>query len=225
MASVRVAITIAFLFLCGCASESASNSSTSAAGGNEGSGMLATEHRDVDDFTRVDLAGTSRVIVRVGAPKSVVVRGDDNLLHLITTKVTDGTLVVSQKGDFTSNRGIEVEVATPSLAGVKLSGTGALVVTGVNAQQFGVDLSGTGSLDASGRAQRVELTLSGVGNARLRQLVSADTHVVLSGTGSAAVVAMKSLDASLSGSGSVTYYGKPQHVKTSVTGSGAIHPG
>jgi hypothetical protein len=49
--------------------------------------------------------------------------------------------------------------------------------------------------------------------------------VVLSGTGSATVVATKSLKASLSGSGSVTYYGLPQHVKTKVTGTGAIHPG
>jgi hypothetical protein len=176
-------------------------------------------------LTRVELAGTSKVIVRARATKSVVVRGDDNLLHLITTEVRDGTLVVSQKGDFTSQRGIEVIVATPSLVGAKLSGTGSLAVTGVHDKSFEVDLSGTGSLDANGSTNRVDVTLSGVGDARLRQLVSAETHVVLSGTGSASVVATKSLDASLSGSGSITYYGLPQHVKTNITGTGAIHPG
>ena len=190
-----------------------------------GSGVVKSEHRNVDDFTHVELAGTSKVTVHAGRPKDVVVRGDDNLLHLITTKVTGETLVVSQKGDFTSQHGIEVDVSTPSLDGVKLSGTGSLAVAGVRAARFDVDLTGTGSLDAGGTAERLDLMLSGVGSARLKQLVSADTHVDLSGTGSATVVATKSLEATLSGSGSVTYYGKPQHVKTKVTGAGAIHPG
>jgi hypothetical protein len=153
------------------------------------------------------------------------VRGDDNLLHLITTTVTDGTLVVSQSGDFTSQQGMEIHVTTPSLAGVTLSGTGALAASRVRAEQFDVDLTGTGSLEASGTAKHLDVKLSGVGDARLRRLLSADTHVVISGTGSASVVATKSLDASVSGSGSVTYYGKPQHVKASVGGTGAIHPG
>jgi hypothetical protein len=52
-----------------------------------------------------------------------VIHGDDNLLRLVTTKVADGTLEVSEAGDFNSHRGIQVEVAIPSLAGVMLSGT------------------------------------------------------------------------------------------------------
>jgi hypothetical protein len=220
--SFATAVAMTVIFLSGCGSHSTSKTSTSQ---TKGSGVVKTERRSVDDFTRVELAGTSKVTVHSGSPKGVVVRGDDNLLHLITTKVTGETLVISQKGDFTSQRGIEVEVSTPSLEGVKLSGTGSLAVTGVHAERFDVDLTGTGSVDASGTAKRVDLTLSGVGNARLRQLVSADTDVVLSGTGSATVVATKSLKASLSGSGSVTYYGLPQHVKTKITGTGAIHPG
>ena len=216
----------ALVLLTGCGSHSASTRQESTAtGGTEGSGVLATQNRNVADFTRLDLAGTSKVVVRVGPPKSVVIRGDDNLLRLITTKVADGTLVVSQAGDFNSHRGIQVDVTIPSLAGVTLSGTGDLAVTGVRAGRFKVDLSGAGRLEVSGTAKRVDASLTGVGNARLGRLLSIDTHVVISGTGSATVVATKSLDASVSGTGRVTYHGNPQHIKTSVTGTGAVIPG
>jgi hypothetical protein len=175
--------------------------------------------------SRQGSTATSGTEGSVGAPKRVVIRGDDNVLRLITTKVADGTLVVSQAGDFNSHRGVQVDVAIPSLVGVALSGTGNLAVTGVRADRFKVDLSGAGRLEVSGTARRVDASLTGVGDARLGRLLSTATHVVVSGTGSATVVATKSLDASVSGTGSVTYHGNPQHIKTNVTGTGAVVPG
>jgi len=216
----------ALVLLSGCGSHtSSSRQESTATSSTEGSGVLTTQKRNVADFTRLDLAGTSKLIVRVGAPKSVVIHGDNNLLPLVTTKVTDGILEVSQKGDFISHRGIQVDVAIPSLAGVTLSGTGDLVVTGVRTDRFKVDLTGAGRLEVSGTAKRVDASLAGVGAAQLGRLLSSDLHVVVSGTGSATVVATKSLDASVSGTGSVTYHGNPQHIKTSVTGTGSVLPG
>ena len=216
----------ALVLVSGCGSHSASNSSKSTAtSGTEGSGVLATEHRSVANFTRVDLAGTSKVIVRVGAAKDVAIHGDDNLLPLITTKVADGTLVVAESGPFNSHRGIEVDVAIPSLAGVTLSGTGDLTATGVRADRFKADLVGAGRLEASGSAKHLDASLTGVGDARLGHLLTSDTHVVVSGTGSATVFATKSLYAAVSGTGQVVYLGNPQHTKTNITGTGAVRPG
>lgn len=217
---------MALVLLSGCGSHSASNGSKSTATrGTQGSGVLATEQRKVANFTRIDLAGTSKVIVRVGLPKEVVVHCDDNLLSLITTKVADGTLVVAESGSFNSHRGVEVDVAIPSLAGVKLSGTGDLTATGVRAVRFKVDLSGDGLLEVSGTAKHVDASLTGVGEARLGHLLTSDTRVVVSGTGSATVFATKSVDASVSGTGQVVYLGDPEHTKTSITGTGAVRPG
>lgn len=214
------------VLLSGCGSHSTSSSGTSTGTGHaEGSGVVATEQRAVPDFTRVELAGTLTVRVRVGAPKRVVVRGDGNLLPLITTKVTDNTLVIGQSGSFNSHRGIEVDAATPSLVGGVLSGAGDFQVTDVRAERFTVEVSGAGALEASGRATRNDVSLTGVGEARLGDLVTNSSHVVVSGTGSATVFVRKSLDATVSGTGTVVYLGKPAHVKTSVTGTGTIRPG
>jgi hypothetical protein len=51
--------------------------------------------------------------------------------------------VITQAGDFDTKRDIRVEVGIPSLANAKLSGTGALAVTGLRADRFEAAVSGT----------------------------------------------------------------------------------
>jgi hypothetical protein len=66
--AARIALVSAagLVLLSGCESRSASNRQESTAtSGTEGSGVLATQNRNVADFTQLDLAGTLRVIVRV----------------------------------------------------------------------------------------------------------------------------------------------------------------
>jgi hypothetical protein len=190
--------------------------------GTEGSGTVTTEHRDVAFFTRIDLAGTAKLIARVGPPTSLSVRGDDNLLKQITTKVTGGELLVSQSGDFTTHDGITVEVASPYLEGVAVSGIGDLVATGVRADHFYANLSGTGSLETSGRATQVDAELSGVGSERLGQLRSEETRVEVSGTGSASVYATEFLEAQVTGTGSIAYGGDPARIRKRIKGSGSV---
>lgn len=59
----------------------------------QGSGVLATQARDVAPFTGVELAGANNVVVHVGDPQSVVVNADDNLIDRVTTEVQSGTLI------------------------------------------------------------------------------------------------------------------------------------
>jgi hypothetical protein len=53
-------------------------------------------------------------------------------------------------------------------------------------------------------------------------LAAGTVHAVLSGSGNIFVTATRSLDASVSGSGTINYAGNPPNVTKSVTGSGAI---
>jgi hypothetical protein len=57
---------------------------------NEGSGVAATQARNVAAFNSVELAGSNNVVIRVGEKQSVVVRADDNLLDRVTTEVQSG---------------------------------------------------------------------------------------------------------------------------------------
>jgi hypothetical protein len=190
-----------------------------------GSGTLASQTRDVPAFAAVELTGATNVTVGVGGATSVVVSGDDNLLSHVTTEVEDGMLAIGTEGSFQTTAPLSVTVSTPSLDAVELTGSGEVVVTGVEGPSFDATLSGSGVLLATGMADRLDATLSGSGDLRLEELVASQASAVVSGTGRLDVHATESLDASVTGAGEIVYRGEPVHLTESVTGTGTIGPG
>jgi Putative auto-transporter adhesin, head GIN domain len=199
----------------------ASSSSTT-----EGSGVSATQARDLAAFNRVELAGSNNVVVRVGAKQSVVVRADDNFLDRVTTQVQSGELVIANTpGSFTTRSPMSVEVEVPTLNALTLTGNGNVVVSGIEAKSLVVSLPGNGTLTGSGTARRLDVTVSGSGTVQFTRLVANDARAVVTGSGSIFITATKTLDASVSGSGAILYTGNPQDVTKSVSGTGAITGG
>lgn len=191
--------------------------------GVQGSGIAATQTRNLAAFSGVELAGANNVTVRVGGQRSVVVHADDNLLGHVTTRVDAGSLVIGNtSGSLAARSPLRVEVNMPSLEALKLSGSGVVSVTGIKAKGLTVILSGAGVLRASGSATRVDVTLGGSGDAQLKGLVARDVHAVVSGSGRILVTATESLDASVPGAGAIVYSGNPAQVTTNITGSGAV---
>jgi putative autotransporter adhesin-like protein len=194
--------------------------------GVEGSGVAATEVRDVAPFTAVDLAGSNDVTVHVGGKQSVVVSADDNLLDDVTTRVEGGKLVVgTAPGSFTTNVPMRVDVTVPALRALTLSGSGIVTAEGIDAKRLTVALPGSGILRASGSATTLVVDHRGSGDAQLEGVVASDVLAVLGGSGRIVVTATKSLDATVSGSGAIFYRGDPSQVTTSVTGSGVVMRG
>ena len=192
--------------------------------GIQGSGIAAAQTRTVAGFSRLDLAGSNNVTVVVGAPQSVVVRADSNLISHVTTQVVGGTLVIGDTGSFTTRAPMSVEVSVPSLTRLNLSGDGQISVTGIDVPRLAVTVSGSGLLSAAGTATQLDVTLSGDGQAQLFQLTARDVHAVVTGSGLIQVNATTSLDAAVPGTGAIVYSGNPPQVTTSVTGTGAVTP-
>lgn len=203
-----------------------SGSAGSASSATEGSGVAATQPREVAPFQSIDLAGSNNVVIRVGETQSVVVKADDNLLDRVTTEVHSGTLVIANTpGSFTTKSPMSVEAAVPTLDALTLSGSGNIVVTGVDATSFDVSLPGSGTLTGDGTATRLDVRVAGSGMVQFTRLVTTDVRADVSGSGSIFLTATKSLAASVSGSGAILYTGDPQDVTRDVTGSGAITGG
>jgi hypothetical protein len=194
--------------------------------GVQGSGVAASQTRDVSAFSSVELAGANNVTIHVGGKQAVIVHADDNLLGRITTTVRAGNLVIGNTaGSFTSKSPMSVAVSVPSLDALTLAGSGVIVATGIDTASLTASLPGSGVLYASGSATRLDITLSGSGDARLGQLTARDVHAVVSGSGEIVVNPTTSLDATVSGSGTIIYAGNPAHVTTHVTGVGAVTRG
>jgi hypothetical protein len=198
---------------------------SSSGSGIQGSGVEATQARAVPSFTGLALAGSNEVTVVVGAPRSVTVHADTNLISHVTTRVVAGTLIIGDTGNYTSHAPMNVDVSVPSLTALNLSGDGQISIAGISVPQLAVTVTGSGLLSASGTVDRLGVTLSGDGMAELSQLSARDVHAVLTGSGLIKVDATSSLNASVPGSGLIMYTGNPSQVVTSVTGTGSITAG
>jgi len=199
---------------------------SSSAPAGTGSGVASTQARSLPPFTGIDLAGNNNVIVQVGPRQSVIVHADSNLLGRVTTRVSSGRLVIgTTPGNLNAKSPMFVTVAVPSLDGLTLHGAGNITATGVNSRNMTVALPGSGNIDATGTTKRLDVTISGDGNALLRRLIARDARAALIGDGSIMLTATHSLTARLSGSGTVLYGGNPRHVAQQVTGRGTISAG
>lgn len=167
-----------------------------------GSGHAVSVGRMTGVFRGVELRGTAAVAVHVGPKTSVVVRGDDNIVPLLETQVANGVLTISDHGSFRTSTPLTVTVTTPDLTSASLDGTGRVDLVGT-ASSLALRLAGTGTLNAS-------------------QLPAQTVRAELAGTGTVHVRAARSLDAQITGTGSIIYHGRPAHLRSHVSGTGSV---
>ncbi|MCC7161431.1 MAG: DUF2807 domain-containing protein [Anaerolineae bacterium] len=211
-----------------------------------GSGNVITESRAVSNFQRVQLSGVGELEIVQGDTESLTIQADDNLMPLIKTTVTNGTLDIgldTTRGLLALNPAKPIRytlqvktldsivvsgagnVSAPSLKGdsltVRTSGAGNVTIPQIQATTLTTGISGAGNMTLGGEVQTQDATLSGLGNYNAADLKSTNASVSISGAGSARVWATDTLNARLSGAGSVEYYGSPQ-VRQTVSGLGSI---
>jgi hypothetical protein len=216
-------------------------------GGVTGSGKLRTETRAVSGFRAVALRGSMKLVLRQGSREGIELRGDDNILPLIETRVVDHdgvpTLEIGSKPGtgYSSSRAIVATVDLTTLAALTISGSGdvscetlktprlriALSGSGnvrlpkLETDELAAKISGSGDLVFGGRAGRVALSISGSGDVDARGLEADDVSISVAGNGDATVIARKNLTVSIAGNGSVAYLGDPA-IKSSIAGRGKV---
>ena len=129
---------------------------------------------------------------------------------------------MSERGSFSTNLPLSVDVTVPTLAAVGLIGSGTITVEGVTARTFTAELPGSGLLTVSGTAHRLDATLAGSGNMQLGDLTARSVTATVPGSGRIDVHATHTLNASIPGNGQIVYSGHPKTVNQIVNGSGAI---
>jgi hypothetical protein len=191
--------------------------------GVQGSGVLATETRDVGDFTGLDLRGSANVKIAVGQKARVVLELDDNLLPLIQTEVRNGQLVIDNQQSYRSSRGLSVSITVPELQQLAVHGAGDISIVNLDSDQFDVDLNGSSDVTALGSARKLTVTINGSGTVHLEDVVANEATATIRGSGDIRLHALEELSANILGSGDIRYRGTPQ-VSKSIQGSGSIEP-
>ncbi|MBL7877102.1 MAG: DUF2807 domain-containing protein [Cyclobacteriaceae bacterium] len=104
----------------------------------------------------------------------------------------------------------------------KVSGSGNVRIAGNITERADVNVSGSGKIMASGTAREIRTTISGSGEVRAANLEVEKCDVRISGSGDVEINVKRELEATISGSGSVTYKGNPSQVNSHSSGSGKV---
>lgn len=175
-------------------------------GGEQGSGNLVTEVRDVATFSDIDVGSAVSVNLTVdaAATHSVVVTYDDNLLDNLITRISGDTLIVELEGSVNLTGGADrsVQVTMPEVASIEVSGASSVTATGSTASY---------RLDASGASQ-----------VDLRNLEVVDAEIDVSGASKVDVFATGTVSGSASGASDVTISGKPASVLVDSSGASNV---
>lgn len=207
-----------------------------------GNGIEATEGRIVSNFDKVKSSGAFDVHITEGTEREVLVRADENLIQYIETYVSGGTLHIDVEGvrSLRNTLPMEVFITTPTLEGIKLSGSGIITTGYFNTEEMDIVLSGSGRIKTDFEADETDILISGSGLVEVSgfardgdfkisgsgkieafelDLLHCDTYT--SGSGDMWISVERTLDSRISGSGNVFYYGTPQ-VESHISGSGNV---
>jgi len=192
--------------------------------GIQGSGVMSSETRQVEPFTRVEIRGGADIDASIGQQQPIKIDAEDNILPLIETSVRGDTLVISSKENYSTHKGVKLHIVVPSLQGIKVVGAADVKASGLKESKVEIDVQGSGNIKLDGATDELAVGVSGSGDVDTRQLIARRANVNISGSGDVKVNAAESLNASVSGSGAIRYSGNPQQVSKNISGSGSVTP-
>ena len=84
-----------------------------------GNGSIVTEDRSIDEFSKLKVSGSFRVVLTSDRTKELSIKTDENLMDYIITEVKDGSLIIKMKNNYylkpSNHKAIAVEVPLYSL--------------------------------------------------------------------------------------------------------------
>lgn len=211
----------------------------------KGSGKTIEEFRSLSDVTAVNLASIGSLTIVYGDKEEISIKADDNLMSYITTDVENGVLTIGIKNaiNIVPLEKIEyVLTVTQPLTQLKVSGLGNIFAEKIETNDFEVVVSGSGDISVkdiqadeveviisglgsisldNGKTKSQNVTISGSGSYQAKDVESETASIRVSGLGNASVWVTEKIDATISGSGDIEYYGDPQ-VSKEVSGLGRI---
>lgn len=211
----------------------------------KGEGAVVTELRNVAGFKGFESAVSADVFIKQSSTFKVTVEGQKNILDLLKTELKGDMLKITlQKGYSISYRiPLKIYIEAPSfekltmsgsgnvkaenaLTGSKMnigiSGSGDFTLNNIKFSNIEFHISGSGNINVSGESETVDFHVSGSGDIKAGNLKAQSVACQVSGSGNINCNASKSLNALVSGSGDIRYKGKPESVKTKVSGTGDI---
>lgn len=124
-------------------------------------------------------------------------------------------IVLNGSGDVTLDRA-DVEHLS-----ISSDGSGHVTISELAVETVSAQILASGNIQLSGKADSLDLKSRGSGDALLKDLQTSEAQADLQASGNAWVWALETLDVTIAGSGSASYYGTPA-LTQNLTGSGQL---
>lgn len=209
-----------------------------------GNGDIQKEILSIRDFEEIEVVGDYEVILKQGDFK-VETEVDSNLQEHLEISVKDNSLRLKiEKGiRIRSSQTPKVYITMPELRRAIILSSGSLKNEGIftadhiemqimgsgdmdlnfECETMKASIMGSGDIELAGKGSFLEISLPGSGEVDAEEFFTENANVRIAGSGDAKVNATGHLDASISGSGSISYAGNPESVNKQINGSGDIH--
>jgi len=206
-----------------------------------------SDDREVKNFNGVAGAGPINIIVTLGNTESCRLEGDAEAIASIVTEVKGNVLIIRPQTSITSwtrkyeGKKITAYVTAKELASLTVSGEGSLTVNGkistgsltttlsgsgsikatADVDNYSGVISGSGAINITGGADHAKVVISSSGTFSGKSFSTKTLNSTISGSGTVNIAVSESIRAVISGSGSVNYSGDPTVDKT-IVGSGRV---
>ncbi|QYF93349.1 DUF2807 domain-containing protein [Massilia sp. PAMC28688] len=188
--------------------------------------IAAEQTRNVAPFSAIEVRGPVDMVVQVGKPQSIQLKGEDKFLARLQTTVVNGKLIISfPKNEENIKGDNKILLAMPALTAFHLEGAGSAELNNIQGNSVDLGFQGAGRLVANGKVGQLKLVAQGVGDVNTKALLARQATVRFEGIGAVKVHASERLDANVQGMGSLNYYGNPRVVNKQVEGIGTVKAG
>jgi hypothetical protein len=174
----------------------------------KGNGIIQTESRRTQTFTKLENATSIDVIFKTADTCGITIKADENLLEYIVTETFDKTLEIKYREGNTHLDFKEkplITVTSQRLESASLSGSAAFIADEMSGNSIIIKASGSGD-NSVNKATGTSMTL------------------MLSGSGKLNIgnCTTENADLFLSGSGNISLTGKSDQCDVKITGSGKV---
>ncbi len=208
----------------------------------KGSGNRTTQNLKMGDFSKLDIEGGYKVVLKQDSSKTVSITADDNLQQYIHIESDGDELHIYTRKSFCESGEIVINIGVRNLEALKGSGavlfssdgklnTKDLTIKLAGASKVNLDLTadnvttrGAGSneivLKGQATSHRVELT--GEGTVSALDFVVGSYDIRTTGSSHCEINVLNSLNVNTTGSSEIKYRGNPASVNSSKTGSSTL---
>jgi hypothetical protein len=168
---------------------------------------FAAESVSVPPFRSVELRGGGHLTLRPGQEQRVTILNGTARITRFHVKDRDKLVIDACDNNCPHHYDLEIEIVTPEINGVAISGGGEVVAE-----------------RGFGHQRSLGLAIEGGGEIDVRAIPVSSADAAVDGGGDIRLRAERSLEAAVSGGGNISYWGNPS-VTSAVDGGGSVNRG